>query len=284
MIQEYLDRVGPQLGSLPSRDRALVLDGLRDQLLEVSSEGGDDAVVRMLAELGEPEELAARYVEELRDTGRRHGDVLGIPYDFRPTGGAGSTLWSAAEVSALPVKSWGVGTGLNLGALAVRLGLVEPDDDDDRTWAAVPRSAVLALPGMAVSAAVTAVMTTVTAWSRLPDRVPTHWGVDGAPDRWAPAVWAVAVLLGAVLLAAAWAVGAMIRQRRRPRRAVGASALASLIAWSGTVTLLAALVMPGYGLPLGVLGLLAILALTAVVPGLVLRSGVRRLASGGPGP
>ncbi|MDQ1289127.1 MAG: hypothetical protein QG622_2693, partial [Actinomycetota bacterium] len=100
-IQDYLDRVGPQLASLSSRDRALVLADLRDQLLEVSSDGGDAAVGRMLAELGEPEDLAARYVEALRDTDRRHGDVLGVPYDLRPAGGAGPGLWNAAEISAL---------------------------------------------------------------------------------------------------------------------------------------------------------------------------------------
>ena len=39
----------------------------------------------------------------------------------------------------------------------------------------------------------------VWAWSRLPARVPTHWGLDGQPDGWGPA-WVNALLIPATAI------------------------------------------------------------------------------------
>jgi hypothetical protein len=158
--------------------------------------------------------------------------------------------------------------------------LIEPDGDD-RAWAAAPTVARLALFCMAVAASL---WITVLTWRRLPEQVPTHWGFDGTLGGWTPTARVVGVLLGFTALAGVWAVVTTSRYWVCPRRAVGTTAQCGLLSWAEAITLLAALVVPQQGLLVGLLGLSAVFLVTAVVPGLVLRSGVRRLASKRVGP
>ena len=60
------------------------------------------------------------------------GRCCGVPYDFRPPTGERlrQAMWNPADPHLFAPRAFGVGWNLNVGALAVRLGLIEPDAED----------------------------------------------------------------------------------------------------------------------------------------------------------
>ena len=106
--------------------------GLRDELQGALLEGLDaDAtpadVAALAARIGP---LADDPVGAPHD--RRVGTFAGIPYDWRPPTGARikANLWDPASDRLFKPRSFGAGWDLNFGALAVKLGLLEPDAED----------------------------------------------------------------------------------------------------------------------------------------------------------
>jgi uncharacterized membrane protein len=66
-------------------------------------------------------------------------------------------------------------------------------------------------------------------WSRIPERFPVHWGIDGSPDRWSGRTWQgvyAPLLLGAVHCGLMLLIGIGIL-RASPRGRVAANAAAS---------------------------------------------------------
>ena len=66
-------------------------------------------------------------------------------------------------------------------------------------------------------------------WSRIPERFPVHWGIDGSPDRWSGRTWQgvyTPLLLGAVHCGLMLLIGLGIL-RFSPRGRVAANAAAS---------------------------------------------------------
>ncbi len=229
----YVAAVAAELGALapgvalsPNDTRAALAD-LRDVLTELGPETDPTAV------LGPAPEYAAQLAAAFASAGSRaprtsgvrggssgpgpSGDwdpvplgpqttLLGVPADSRGLTEARvrARVWDPANPALLVPKSFGIGWDVNLGAVAVRLGLIRPDDLDDdvlahipvRHWAAT-RWAPLALAG--ASAAYLALN-----WRRLPPRVALGWSWDGRPNRWGPRA---AGLVGPTLAAGlgAWA-------------------------------------------------------------------------------
>jgi hypothetical protein len=115
----------------------------------------------------------------------------------------------------------GLGWTVNLGALAVRLGLLRPDDWDDETLdAADPRLLTALRYAPAVWAAV-AVAISIRTWRR-GEPVPTQWSGWGRPEGWSkPSTALVPAALGAGF--AAWAASGTTGDDRMIRPAVGAA-------------------------------------------------------------
>ncbi|QIK70949.1 hypothetical protein G7070_06190 [Propioniciclava coleopterorum] len=100
---------------------------------------------------GAVERIAAFVVEDDDDgadgapeAGRdpRVGRWCGIPYDFRPPTGERirQSMWNPADPRLLMPRAFGAGWDLNVGAVAVRLGFIEPDAEDE-PFAEVPQGA-----------------------------------------------------------------------------------------------------------------------------------------------
>lgn len=237
-IDQYFERFRAAVLAAGERVDDDTVDDLRDHVLDrVGAAGTLADVTRVLAQLGTPQALAAEVTAASpQDDGpprRRiasHGRLLGVPYDVRPPSSAreASRWWNPLDRRVLVPKSWGVGWTVNVGALAVRTGVVRPDDEDVPFGAVPPRTvaATLAAP-VAVLAAVGAVA--ATTWRRLPATVPTTWSLSGDVKAHGPRDSTVLGLVG--LAAVPTAMAAVVHARRSPALdRVAASAESLLLA------------------------------------------------------
>ena len=195
---------------------------VRDRLYGTAGTAQD--VARVLADLGSPQSLARELAAAAEEDDDGHcetrsawfaGRVLGVPYDLRaPTSARfARRWWNPLDRRILVPKPWGVGWAVNLGALAVRTGVVHPDDEDAPFAAVPPKTVAATLIAPVVALAVFAVLAAIS-WAYLPTIVPTHWGwsgqVDGHGGRGS-------MLLGTCVLAAVpAALAAWVHARRRP--------------------------------------------------------------------
>ncbi|GAB4283385.1 MAG: hypothetical protein Kow0067_04350 [Coriobacteriia bacterium] len=204
-IERYLDGLRAELRGLPSRVVDEAVAEIRAHLAECADAGAD--VGELLAGLGSPhdyaEEVRAAIIPDEQVEGARpQGRLLGMPYDFRgpSTDRVGSRMWNPADPRIFTPRTFGLGWTLNFGALAVRLGLIRPDDTDAEQFERAPAAVVWAALAVPALLALTTALLLALKWSSLPAEVPVHWGPGGTPDGWAPkAVGAGIVLAFGVL-------------------------------------------------------------------------------------
>jgi len=207
---------------------------VRDRL--VGSAGTQEDVVRVLAELGATEVLAAAYADPSPEedfqgllpqdaSPRRTGRVLGVPYDMRlPNSGRfASRLWNPLDRRVLVPKPLGMGWTVNFGALAVLTRIVRPDDEDV-PFGAVPTWIVVGTLATPLAALVAFAVLTAVSWAHLPALVPVHWGVSGHADGYWSRGAAMVFLSAMAVVPAGLAVWVHLRRRPQFSR-VAASAL-----------------------------------------------------------
>jgi hypothetical protein len=239
LIDDYFDRfrVEALAAGAPGWEEAVVelRTHVRDRL-EASAGLPEDAV-RVLAELGAAEVLAAAYAhpspeedsERLRSedgSPRWRGRFLGVPYDLRATKSSERSarrLWNPLDRRVLVPKPLGIGWTVNFGALAVLTRLVRPDDEDTPFGAVPARIVVATLAAPLLALAAFAVLAAVS-WAQLPALVPTHWGPSGRADRYWSREASLAFLSVVAVVPVAGAVWVHLR-RRPPLTRVAASAL-----------------------------------------------------------
>lgn len=206
-IDAYLVEVRAHLTSLAASERDDALAEL-ESLLRAEAERSSEAAA--VAAVGDAPTYAAGILEALGEydtadlDGRPvpQGTVLGMPYDFRGASveRIGSRIWNPADPRIFMPRLFGVGWTFNLGAIAVKLGLIRPDDVADESYDRIPSpvlTTVVALPAILLAVAVTVLLAT---WSSLPAELPIHWGVSGQADDWAPRAWVLGLLLVFALL------------------------------------------------------------------------------------
>lgn len=184
------------------------------------------AVEQVIADLGDLDESAVD--APLKDLLGRL--IAGV--DPRDLGGRlAASLWNPADERLLLPRALGWGWDLNFGALAVRLGLIEPDAEAV-PFAATPPTAFRAAAAVPVGLAAALAVRYLVAARRLPDRLPSHWDLAGRPDRWVSRRRAVLTDLGVAGAAGAWAVAAVASSRPGPSRAgmlAGATLAAGIV-------------------------------------------------------
>ncbi len=274
-MRTYLREVSAHLTRLSRADRRLALDALEAQLGELEEAGIDP-----VRALGAPAEYAAVLIDTLStDASAEEPDrrVLGLPVETRGLVSAEvrSRTWNPANPHLVVPRLLGVGWTLNLGALAVKLKLIRPDDATADVTEQVPERAARAsqlVPLLIAGATAGAVALT---WRSLPDRVATGFDVAGRQNRTGPKRSAIGwVLLGVV--PAMWAALDRGPSEERLVRAANATTLASASAAVVAASILSArrprgrwgLLVPA-GLAVGVATSLGVI----VVP---LRAGLRR--------
>lgn len=150
---------------------------------------------------------------------------------FRPRGLLGriaSTWWSPADTRLLLPRAVGLGWDLNLGAVAVRLGLIEPDAEAV-PFSSTGSSAFRAAAVLPIALAGATALHYIVRGRTLPARLPSHWGLSGRPDRWTSRRQATSTDIAVSAAAAGLGVWAATADRPGPTRA-GASAAATLAA------------------------------------------------------
>ena len=234
-IEQYVAAVRAALADVPSRDREEAVAELESLLRADAERRGERAAIE---DVGYPHAYARAIRIALtgeEEGARPQGRILGLPYDFR---GANATrmaerMWNPADPRILMPRLFGVGWTFNFGAIAVRLGLIRPDDAGDESYERIPTAAVratLAVPAMLGAAAVVLV---VVSWASLPAEVPVHWGPSGAPDDWAPKALAFGGLLAITVLPVVVTYARVLRRGTPARTRVLAAAALGLLAALG---------------------------------------------------
>jgi hypothetical protein len=215
-MRSYEDQVAAALEALPADVRSAALDDLRAALLDGATE----------ADLGSPAEYASHVLDAFArstDPADGEGDVFGVPFETRgPTDPAvRSRIWAPADPHILVPRMFGLGWTINLGAVAVRLGLLRPDDWDDESLDQVDPRLLTALRYAPVAWAAAAVVIGVQTWRR-GEPVPTSWDGRGRPKAWSTPS---AALLNSAISAgfAAWGTRATTGDDRMIRPALGAA-------------------------------------------------------------
>lgn len=271
----YLREVDAHLGALSRQDRMLALEALAAQLDEFANAGIDPAEA-----LGPAEAYAADLLDALTSDSpaaepRLH--VLGVPVELRGPMSAEvrSRTWNPGNPKLFVPRLLGAGWTLNLGALAVRLRLIRPDDATSDVLDQIPERAVRGARLVPLAIAGASAGALALTWRRLPDRVASGFGVTGRRNRTGSKL----SLVGAIALGAAPALWAAKRQASTEDvlvRTASATTLATTSASIIAATVLDArrphgrwgFLVPA-ALPLGIAAALAVIVLP-------LRAGLRR--------
>lgn len=129
-IDDYIHQVDHHL-KLRGRARQQALDDLRDALNEAA-----DAIDDAIALTGLPEDYAASLNDQFAPPGGRSGTILGIPNSLtRGIGRRMAGTFNPADERLLVPRVFGIGWTINMGAVAVKLGWLRPDDLDDEVLA-----------------------------------------------------------------------------------------------------------------------------------------------------
>lgn len=170
------------------------------------------------------------------------GTKYGIPYDLRrPTAErVKATWWDPTSDKVLVSRAFGAGWAVNLGALAVKAGAIEPDAEDVPFGSTPDVAFRAAAVGPALLAAVVAAHYAVRGRS-LPETLPSHWNlagtVDGTVSKTVAAVIDVVTAAAGAGLAAYGALSSGDGGRRAGLVASGAAAAtASAMVTVGRVT------------------------------------------------
>lgn len=128
-IDDYIHEVDHHL-KLRGRARQQALDDLRDALNEAA-----DAIDDAIALAGLPEDYAASLNDQFADSGRSD-TILGIPNSLtRGIGRRMAGTFNPSDPHLIVPRVLGLGWTLNMGAVAVKLGMLNPDDVDDEILA-----------------------------------------------------------------------------------------------------------------------------------------------------
>lgn len=241
LVETYFARVHGALLVAAAGECEETVEDLRAHVYEEleGSAGTAADVTRVLADLGSPEALAAECAEVAADRpappepaddrDRLHGTILGVPYEWRTPTSERVVMrwWNPLYPRVFVPRVFGIGWAVNFGAVAVKLGIVNPDDEDV-PFASVPPlylAAALVLPLLIAAALATLI---AVYQGGLPAQVPTHWGLNGAPDGFSTKDSALFMPVAMMLLGLGVAIVAWVR-RDPPLLRVGAASLATML-------------------------------------------------------
>ncbi len=179
-ITNYLTALEQSLrqAKVPARQRKVVLAENRSLLAELTD---------LEAELGSPAEYAAAVMAELDTDGISANDsrwvFAGVPVDltgvFRPE--AYRRIFDPADNRILLPRLCGLGWTVNLGAIAVKCGLIRPDDIDADVVAAIPQELKQGLTAVPYALSAVNLLLLARYWRVLPEKVHSNWTLGGQP-------------------------------------------------------------------------------------------------------
>ncbi len=245
-IESYLSRLQAGFCGVASELAEETLAETRSHFLEsLDSDSSVEDVKVLAAQLGEPDEYAVALCEEVtrrrgakpsEDVAQPAGHVLGMPYDIKaPTPeNLRTRIWNPEDPRIFTPKLVGLGWTINFAALAVKTGMIRPDDEDE-PFASVPERylwVALLIPVLAALALATAV---ALMWPTLPEQVAIHWDYTGVPDGWASAGVTLLVELALAVLPAMFALWFFASGRDKASRVLTTAAASMFVTVAGGV-------------------------------------------------
>jgi len=166
---------------------------------------------------------------EVESTAVGAGRVLGVPYDVRvPTASRiASRWWDPRNPRVFVPRVFGIGWDVNFGYLAVLLGLIRPDDEDE-PFGAVPLKTMAIALMIPVALTLFIVALHLVFEGRLPAELPSHWDFAGEPDQFWGTSKVLAFNLTLAAVPTAYAIFCQLAGRTRLQQAT-TIALASLM-------------------------------------------------------
>lgn len=144
------------------------------------------------------------------------------------------SMWNPQDPRLFQPRAVGLGWELNLGAVAVRLGLIEPDAEDV-PFDATPDSAFEAAAALPIACTAATVAHYAVRGRTLPPRLPAHWSAGGTPDRFVSRRRAGATDIAVTVASAGLASWAGWGRGSGPERA-GSLAVAAAVGAIGLAT------------------------------------------------
>lgn len=276
MNETYLQAVATHLAHLSRADRERALSALAAQLDELAESGDDPRTT-----LGSPADYAAYLNEALAEEPAADSPrwrLFGLPVETRGPVSAAvrSRTWDPGNPRIFVPRLFGIGWTINLGAVAVRLGLIRPDDvDEDVLEHIPPRDVQIAQAVPLVIAGATAASVAL-AWRGLPPTVASGFRLGGRP-RGESSRWILLFPVALGLVPALWAQFRGPSVEDRLVRSASASSLAVLGAGVVASTVTQAHRPQGRWGLLGTVALPAAVGTALGVMVLPLRSGLRRV-------
>jgi len=214
--ETYLRDVAAALEAADAEMRDDVLADLESHLLEhLDTSATVDDVARLIADLGSPESFSAALGVTVQEPNTRgSGRVLGMPYDLRvPTAERiADRLWNPRDPRIWMPRAFGMGWDLNMGAVAVRLNLIEPDSED-LPFESTPDRVFFGALAIPVAMTLAMLISYLALRSTLPAQLPAHWNVQGVADNF----WNQAAAFGFLFLMAVvpttWATWSVLSRR-----------------------------------------------------------------------
>ena len=255
VLDACLARVG---GSVDPEYRSDVLDDLRAYFADHLEPGATAAdVTAVAATVGDADEPGAT-----DHVG--HARFGGVPIDLTPPSPerVAVTWWNPRDARIFVPRVFGLGWALNLGAVAVKLGLIEPDAEEEpfeNTPAPALRTA-LVVPA-ALAAAVVAHY--VVRGPGLPARLPNQMDVVGRVGSWTSKPVAAATDIAVAIVPTAWAAWTISRGATGARAAGSIATATASAGIAAGLTLWRAAALDGKARPQAGVGLVALLWLPA---------------------
>lgn len=148
---------------------------------------------------------------------------------------AAHSWWSPADPRYFLPRALGFGWDINFGAVAVKLGLIEPDAENV-PFESTPEPAFRLAAALPVACAVATVAHYAVRGRSLPSRMPANWGLSGQPNKWTSKTAATLTDLGMTVAPAALAAWAASRRDTPGPERAGTLATSSMLATVGAVT------------------------------------------------
>lgn len=134
-----------------------------------------------------------------------------------------SRVWDPMNRSILVPRVVGLGWDINLGAVAVKLGWLRPDDSDCDVIGAIPEKELRLSTSLPTVGAGLALIASAIAVSRSPNILPSGWNMAFRPNRYSSAATALAPGVIMSLTAAIWTGLAPDRHDHIARNVFGTS-------------------------------------------------------------
>ena len=223
-LEQCVGNIRSQLAGSVSLDEVEEVIDLISEYLAASVEAGMTAGdVETLCDSVERDSADFASGDEPLQT-RRHAalenKVAGVPIGLvDPASTLASRWWDPRSPRIFVPRLLGIGWDLNFGAIAVRLGLIQPDSEDE-PFALVPQRVHALGSFIPILIAFVNIFVLWVFSTRLPAALPVHFGLSGLPDRWGGFWEAFTVPLIVTIVPAGYAAISVILRRSAIGRAV----------------------------------------------------------------